>query len=50
MVFALDAQDKELFRRFRLRTVSTLGGPTVVSIYENFVLGQGFAVSAEVET
>jgi hypothetical protein len=41
----LDRQDRELFHRFRHRTVYTLGGSTMVDIYENYMLLISFSVS-----
>lgn len=36
--FFLDAQDQELFRRFRCRTVYSIHGAPLVDVYKNFVL------------
>ncbi|KAH8660236.1 hypothetical protein BX600DRAFT_523050 [Xylariales sp. PMI_506] len=41
--FLLDAQDQQLFQKFRYRTVYTLGGSAMVDIYENHMLRTSFA-------
>ncbi|KAK9243086.1 hypothetical protein V1506DRAFT_508829 [Lipomyces tetrasporus] len=40
--FMLDVQDQELFKRFRYRTVYSLGGSAMVDIYENHMLEVSF--------
>ena len=44
--FVLDTQDQELFRRFRYRTLHSLGGPAMVDIFENYMLRASFTVSS----
>lgn len=41
----LDLEDQELFKRFRGRTLLTLGGPETIDIYENHLLPATFTVS-----
>lgn len=43
--FMLEPQDRELFNRFRHRTLITLGDSGMVEIYENYLLQVCFAVS-----
>ena len=41
----LDLQDQELFKRFRYRTLYSLGGSTMVDVYENHMMKLSFTVS-----
>ena len=43
--FSLDAQDQELFNRFRHHTILSLGGIEFVDAYEGKLLADSFTVS-----